>query len=313
MIKQFFRKLYITARRCILQVVKDYNTHSIIREFNKHYGKDKYIIFNPPQGMGDILACCCGVEYLNIGEKKVFIIVNKKYFVDIQSFFPEEYVKIFFSSKLFAEQPFHEYIPLTKKMYNSGDSFISIKHNMCSALGIPLDVSFNNQYKPKGEWGELPEIKLGKTIYISPFATSCKDELAFEFWEGLANRLIDKGYDVIFNAPSNSLYSKSHRTCLFNLANTVELVTRCGFFIGWRSGLCDVIGMYANAKNIIIYPSTPHLINNLLVPDGFSYAEAYMKCCSLKTMWGVEAVEIINNSDLLNQIEKELDICQVLS
>lgn len=305
MAKEIARRLYSKALRIVLPILKYQNTHNLIREYDKQYGKGNYIILNPPQGLGDILACCCGIEYLDVESKKVIVLVGKKYFTDIRSFFPPDYVEIAFTKKRFSDNPYKCYIPLNHKMYVSDQPFISMKYNICQALGISPEVIFHNQYKKKESFCGLPPIKAKKTVYISPFATSCKEELSFDFWDNLAQKLVEKGYDVIFNAPSDSHYSKCYMTCLQNLEDTVELVTRCGFFIGWRSGLCDIIGMYAEAKMVVVYPSNPHKIQSLVIPSGLSYSEAYKECCSLRSLWGTEALEIINNPNIFCQIEKE--------
>ena len=71
--------------------------------------------------------------------------------------------------------------------------------------------------------------------------------------------------------------------------------------------MCDVIGMFSKAKKIIIYPSKPHKVKDLYISEGATYPEAYMRSCSLKEFWNVAAVEIINNSDIINQIDNEFD------
>lgn len=282
------------------------NTYDLIREYDKIYGKGNYILINPPQGMGDILACCCVIEYLDVKGKEVLILVSKKYFSDIKAFFPSHYIKMVYTPKRFSDKPCNSYIPLHNKIYLPEKPFVSMKYNMCLAMGIPTNVAFHNQYEKKNSFSDLPVIKEKKTVFISPFATSCLEELNSDFWGALANKLKQKGYEIIFNAPSNSHYSKLYNTCLLNLESTVELVSRCGYFIGWRSGLCDIIGMYANAKMIIVYPSNPHKLP-LEIPKGQSYPEAYKNCCSLESLWGTTALEIINNPNILNQIDKEFD------
>ena len=302
MIRDIVKKLYGIARSCAISVLKVKNTHELIREYDKVYGKGNYIALYPPQGMGDILACCCGIEYLNTGGKRVVVLVSKKYFIDIKFFFPKDYVDLYYFKKNLSDKPYKCYYPLTRKMYLSGQPFISMKYNMCLAMGIRTDVIFHNHYRKKDEFCGLPSIKNNKTVFISPFATACKDELDYEFWETLASRLIEREYDVLFNAPSDSLYSNKFETCLLNLEDTVELVDRCGFFVGWRSGLCDIIGMYSNANKIIIYPSNPHKVHDLYIPTGQTYPIAYKNSCSLKTLWGKDAIEIINHQGLLEQI-----------
>lgn len=307
MIKEVVRNIYIKTRRIALPVVKYINTHNLIREYDKVYGRDKYIVIFPPQGLGDILACCCGVEYLERQGKKVIILVNKKYFADIAAFFPQDYLTIHFTKKWFSEKTYKNYMPLSHKMYFPKHPYISMKHNICLAMDISPKVIFHNHYKINKNFEGLPLIKENKTVFLSPFATSCKDELDYKFWDELANKLQNNGFDVLFNAPLDSYYSNNYRTCLLNLEDTVELVSRCGYFIGWRSGLCDIIGMFANAKIIVIYPKNPSISPYLYIPAGMSSTEAFMNSCSLKTIWDKNAIEIINNKDLLNQIYKEID------
>ena len=305
MIKEAAINLYKSTRKIVSSLLRLKHTLCLIRKFDGIYGKGTYIIINPPQGMGDILACCCAKEYLKIGGKQVIVIVTKKYFADIKSFFPTDYVEIVYESRSLLEKDYRCYIYLFNKMYFPNRPYISMKYNMCLAMGLSPEVIFHNQYEKKSKFLELPSLQNNRTVLISPFATSCKDELSIEFWDILAQRLKQKGYEVFVNAPSDSYFSKHHKTCLLSLEDTVEMVSRGGYFVGWRSGLCDIIGMYSVAKIIVIYPSNPNKSSYLYIPAGISYPEAFMRSCSLKTLWNVDAVEIINNPDLLNQINNE--------
>ncbi len=307
MLKEIGNKICTAMKLLSLAIPKYKYTKQLIHKYNELYGKGDCVIIYPPQGLGDILACCCALEYLKFKEKNVFVAVRKKYFLDIKDFFPKNSIRMILVEKDLSEFPRKGYLPLSLKMYHKIKPFISMKHNMCQALDLSPNVILNNQYEKKKEFNEIPPIREQKTIVISPFAVSCKEELSFDFWDNLANRLEKKGYDVIFNASSNSYYSKQYKTCLLNLEDTVELVTRSGYFIGWRSGLCDVIGMFSKAQKIIIYPSKPHKVRNLYIPVGATYPEAYMRSCSLKEIWNIPAVEIINNVDILNQIDNEFD------
>jgi len=101
--------------------------------------------------------------------------------------------------------------------------------------------------------GKYEEIKEGKTVILSPYANTVKN-IDVTIWEELTNELLKKGFDVITNSSGkDEPVIKGSKEGFYPLEDMVHIVEKAGYFIGVRSGLCDVISA-AKAKKIVLYP-----------------------------------------------------------
>lgn len=96
------------------------------------------------------------------------------------------------------------------------------------------------------------DLNVGKTIVLSPYSNTLSD-LPDEFWENLAENLSLKGYCVVTNCGGKSEPAvRGTKGVFFPLDIAPQFIERAGYFIGVRSGFCDVIsGTYA--KKVILY------------------------------------------------------------
>lgn len=96
-------------------------------------------------------------------------------------------------------------------------------------------------------------LALGKTVIIAPYAGSFISEISYDVWKMLAKKLMEKGFSVCTNCSNESeeTIEGTKRVC-FPYAQAVPFVECAGYFIGIRSGLCDVISS-AKCKKIIMY------------------------------------------------------------
>lgn len=90
----------------------------------------------------------------------------------------------------------------------------------------------------------------GKTVIISPDANSVT-KLPVWFWNSIILDLKEKGYTVFVNCNYFNYYRAAD--IFFSYRDSVPLLEYAGFFIGIRSGLCDIISS-AKCKKILIYP-----------------------------------------------------------
>lgn len=100
---------------------------------------------------------------------------------------------------------------------------------------------------------ESKKLKEGKTIIISPYASSM-DSLPSELWDILVSNLSNKGYQICTNI-SNSQEKPLNNTkeLFFPLSCANQVLEHAGYFIGYRSGFCDIVSE-AKCKKIVLYP-----------------------------------------------------------
>lgn len=95
-------------------------------------------------------------------------------------------------------------------------------------------------------------LKAGETVVLSPYSNTLSD-LPDEFWIELAKSLTTKGYCVVTNCGGKSeIAIQGTIGAFFPLDVAPQFVEKAGYFIGVRSGLCDVISG-SKARKIILY------------------------------------------------------------
>lgn len=116
----------------------------------------------------------------------------------------------------------------------------------------------------------------GKTVFISPDAVSFNEEFDQSKWHEIATKLSEKGFDVVFNSNKKNFYG--YRTVFLSPKETLEFILLSGNFIGFRSGLCDVIASHLkNVKSFLFYPKASL--------DEFTSEDAYLKYFSVKLIF----------------------------
>lgn len=92
----------------------------------------------------------------------------------------------------------------------------------------------------------------GKTVVISPYSNTLLD-LPDVFWIDIVRRLMDHGYTVCTNCGSDTEHPVAGTKGIFvKLNRAPQFVNYAGYFIGVRSGFCDVISG-TTAKKVILY------------------------------------------------------------
>ena len=101
----------------------------------------------------------------------------------------------------------------------------------------------------------------GKTVLLSPYANTLAD-LPDDFWVLLAKSLMEMGYRVCTNSSGEMEPAvKGTVPVFFPLNIAPQFVERAGYFIGVRSGFCDVISA-AEARKIILYDRENRFFNS---------------------------------------------------
>lgn len=130
----------------------------------------------------------------------------------------------------------------------------------------------------------------GRTIIISPEANSVT-LLSVKFWNNLIDIFTKKGFRVLVNVKETKKYHAN--TIFFEYKKGVSLLENAGYFIGIRSGLCDIMST-AKCKKVIIYPKESKVIN-------YSEHRSEISFSGLRTM---ELVD--DNDEYLVELETKL-------
>lgn len=252
-----------------------------------YYNFLKYKLIFPPQGMGDILILLLGFakykeKYPN---RKVGIIVTKKHFYNLCEIFAKNIDKIIYLPKL--DNVPNYVLNIAELVYGKDSHFDRFEDALLETIGITYNLDLHN----------LPEIKQskavkkmfdskypkGRTVLITPEATTSKNCFSSDYWISVADKLTQKGYIPVFNS-----YNKygTYKSIMLNLEDTITFVNFAGNVLGFRSGLNDVLACFSSAHQVIIYPNNwekgdmPYL-------NGFDEApnEKYMEDGSLNRLY----------------------------
>ena len=124
-------------------------------------------------------------------------------------------------------------------------------------FGLPDEVKpehpkFKDESRQIGELFNEYNLKSGKTIVLSPYSNTLAD-LPESFWIQLVDALKEREYVVATNCGGKSEPAiKGTIEARFPLDIAPQFISEAGYFIGVRSGFCDVISG-SKAKKIILY------------------------------------------------------------
>jgi hypothetical protein len=100
-------------------------------------------------------------------------------------------------------------------------------------------------------------LRPGRTVILAPYARSLVHGHDEHFWNALAAGLTARGYDVCTSGFGPEEPAVSGTPLLqFPFSEAVQFVESAGFFVGLRSGLCDVISP-ARAVKVVLHERGP--------------------------------------------------------
>lgn len=181
---------------------------------------------------------------------------------------------------------------------NFADSFYRYVFGM-KTMPAPIYPQFPRRTKYVARQFEKGGLVKGRTVVISPYAGHFKSNIKPEQWEKLVKKLTEKGFVVCTNCASDDEKPIEGTVAPFiALKDCVEFLEMAGFFVGIRSGFCDLVCM-ADCKKIVISESG--------VPAGsdrfFSFNEMGI---------GKDIVELVDdciNTDKMLQDIYEMIVC----
>ncbi len=130
----------------------------------------------------------------------------------------------------------------------------------CYTLGLPEDTEpiypqFPRRKEHVARQFAEHGLIIGKTVVLSPYAGHFTAQISAAQWDFLVAGLKAKGYSVCTNCGgAEEPPLKDTAAPFIALQDCVEFVETAGYFIGVRSGFCDLICM-ANCGKIVIYES----------------------------------------------------------
>ncbi len=96
-------------------------------------------------------------------------------------------------------------------------------------------------------------LKEGKSVIIAPYAGSFVSEISPQVWIRIVELLRDSGFYVCTNCSNeNERPIEGSERVFFSYYQAIPFVELAGYFIGIRSGLCDVISS-AKCRKVIMY------------------------------------------------------------
>ena len=252
---------------------------ALYRKIRNEFGSECTIILNPFPGMGDIFLMAKHLpEYLNKNKINNYVFVvpgNAAYNacllygtgLALLKLTCEEmdllvYFSVFIGEENINTKIFHHHILMD---FNSlGDRLQGLNGlNMKEMLiNITMDIDGNKKtlspnfisltnedYNFFTKYSMIPQ----KSVILAPYANSNGKYLnSIDFWNLLAVKLLQKGFSVFTNCIGTQEPLEKTVPISFPLEKGNAYLEYAGYFIAWRSGLCDILG-HANCKKIVLY------------------------------------------------------------
>ncbi|MCL2399024.1 MAG: hypothetical protein FWC91_04665 [Defluviitaleaceae bacterium] len=129
----------------------------------------------------------------------------------------------------------------------------------------------------------------GKTVVLSPYSNTLFD-LPDDVLASIVNHCKQQGLTPVTNCAGTEKPVTGTDAVFFPLNQAIEFMNAAGYFVGVRSGLCDIISS-STCKKIIIYDK-----------NGLFYKTSHFDYFSLKKMGlCVDAIEIEYSNDVKNE------------
>lgn len=237
----------------------------IIHNYLEERDIKNYVLTGNPQGIREIIKLFPQYkfhpmrDYVAASIQKLYMLMSD----DLENFtvmFPWTY-------ELYANRC---RIRMTEK-FNFMDTYcwyvlnLKQKYTLASPQFLKLTPALETKYKTIG-------INKGKTIILAPEANSVTT-LDSCLWKEIIEALQKCGYTVFINAREGKYGCKNLFLPYFEYGSLLEYA---GFFIGVRSGLCDIISSIV-CKKIIIYPQKTDKVN-------YNEHRSEIDFCGLKVM-----------------------------
>lgn len=113
------------------------------------------------------------------------------------------------------------------------------------------------------------EISEGNTVILSPFSNSLVS-FSVEFWKQLVKSIRELGFKIVVNSVGDEYLFPDTTALDYPLKDAPNVVERAGYFIGVRSGFCDLVS-FTDAQKLVITPKMEVVNFNGHIFDAFSF------------------------------------------
>ncbi|GAA4725985.1 hypothetical protein [Brevibacillus fulvus] len=250
--------------------------HRYYKQIRKKYSQDHKIFVCPYTGTGDVyLVGLYFYQYLrqkNINEY-VFVVVNQACKKVAQIFgiqnieiMPFKSVGKMIRARLFVDE--------LDSLIILNDSWTAVYTNPIQWLRGHNGLNFNDMFRhfvfelpddatfafPQETAGEQEVLQIfeengltpGKTLVLSPYSNTLF-ELPQRLWEVIADHYREQGFSVCTNSSGPKEPPISGTTpVFFPLTQAKAFTDMAGYFIGVRSGLCDIVSQ-SSCKKVVFY------------------------------------------------------------
>lgn len=249
---------------------------TVYENIKNEYGKDVFIFLNPVKANGDVYITC---RYLESYVKKnniknyVLVVIGKACYnvaklfeignVEIAS---QEEMELLVRMERFVGglkvkikvmQPYIMYTNFLNNLdgykgLNFNDFFKHSLFELEDTAKKRTPINLFDKKKLEKFIKEKHFIK-GKTVILSPYANSLP-QMSWKFWSRLTEKLNESGYKVFTNSSGkNETIIPNSEPIFFDFCDAIDILEYAGFFIGVRSGLCEILSS-AKCKKIVLYP-----------------------------------------------------------
>lgn len=267
----------------ITRIQPGYRTYQNLRKKYPRLPASK-LYFMDYAGSGDTYLCCSYLKRRGLLDCESVFIAPSILSSKIASLFGAEHIEILSSQAAFSvtimERFYGNSLSMTRLLYESEPLVYSgvLRHmqghnglNFMSMLKFGIDQRL--ELEPDGQsWAppqllcdrafceaEFKRLKLirGKTAILAPYAAKHSTwEIPLRFYQDLADVLNKHGFTVCTNScdPVKEPVLAGTSALYLPHQDMVFFCELAGYFIGIRSGLCDIISAARLKKKIILYP-----------------------------------------------------------
>ena len=288
--------------------------------FNKtisNLTKNSTSCFLVPQGLGDILFFLMFVKAYREKNpsEKIAICVTKNGFLNLAELFSDELDFILYFPSLLNYNNIvnDKLIYLHPKIYNPNDKQQNLLDSVRNAMGLKKDVErfIPNVNFMNNEVQEIDRIinNENKIALIAPDATSCSKLINDKEWCELADFLIKNGFRVYFNIGEKNRFC-GYQKIYLSIKQTIYFCNKIKIFIGYRSGLCDVVAAFCSCEQFIFFPNNRQQIEcDYILNYDTNPNVAYKNYVSLKAMFPEKNIHefILSKNRLLLDFKEEFN------
>ena len=273
---------------------------------------DSYRFFFVPQGLGDVLFFCM---YAHAYRQKnpgvsVALIVTKPHIGALAEIFKDNLDLILqIDENYYRMGDTHRFTYLYPRIYDASAPQNNLAEAVRNAMGLPKNA---RRYIPEIEKNPNLMQRILKTenktrvALIASDANSCNVMLSDQEWVLVAEMLKKNGYTVVFNTQNGGRFP-GFKSVFLSVKETIQFCNECALFIGYRSGMCDVIAAFCRCKQVVMYPNDRKAGEfDCVVGYDDNPNQRYMEYCSLKSIFPDADVRefIFSEDEYMQRMEK---------